>query len=278
MVIVGIGLAAGAGVFAIAALVFQVPRQLVGGLGLAVAGAMVAWGQAPVSTFKREIKAHILTGLAGRYGLRYSERPIQPRPDRAFASMGLLPKYDRLAFEDYFEGEVRGVRVSLCEAQLKVRRGGGKRKTEHVVFQGVLATLAFPKRFQGQTVVVSDAGILNWVERFQRDGERVSLEDPAFEGAFEVYSTDQVEARYLLTPTFMERLLALHRSLGGKPLQAGFRDENLHLAMDLRRPLFELKSVYEPLGQEATLARFEEEMTLFYDLIDGLRLDAPTHV
>jgi len=39
--------------------------------------------------------------------------------------------------------------------------------------------------------------------------KRVGLVDPVFEKIFEAYGTDQVEARYLLTPTFMQRLVRL---------------------------------------------------------------------
>ena len=35
--------------------------------------------------------------------------------------------------------------------------------------------------------------------------EEVMLEDPDFNECFEVYSNDQVEARYLISPTFIER-------------------------------------------------------------------------
>ena len=37
----------------------------------------------------------------------------------------------------------------------------------------------------------------------------VRLEDAAFEKKYEVYSSDQIEARALLTPAFMERFVAL---------------------------------------------------------------------
>ena len=39
----------------------------------------------------------------------------------------------------------------------------------------------------------------------------VKLEDISFDKRFNVYTKDQVEARYLTTPTFMERLKNLLR-------------------------------------------------------------------
>ena len=66
------------------------------------------------------------------------------------------------------------------------------------------------KRFKGKTVVRKDSGIIgNWFKKKFSSLKNVKLEDPNFEKMFEVYSDDQVESRYLLTVTFMERLKEL---------------------------------------------------------------------
>ncbi len=77
------------------------------------------------------------------------------------------------------------------------------------------------KNFSGKTIVKRDTGIIgNWfTKKFRRKLDSyasrskllksVKLEDPIFEKKFEVYSSDQVEARYLLTTSFMERILEL---------------------------------------------------------------------
>ena len=56
------------------------------------------------------------------------------------------------------------------------------------------------------------------------------LEDPAFEKLFAVYATDQVEARYLLSPSLMERLVASRQKLDAK-VQAAFMDDHVILAI-----------------------------------------------
>lgn len=42
----------------------------------------------------------------------------------------------------------------------------------------------------------------------------VELENPVFESVFQVHSTDAIDARYILTPAFMERILALKQKRG----------------------------------------------------------------
>ena len=67
--------------------------------------------------------------------------------------------------------------------------------------------------------------------------EKVSLESTQFEDQFDVYSTDQVEARYLLTPEFMDRLLQSKYKFGVKPYLA-FAEGQIFLALDNRKIWF----------------------------------------
>jgi hypothetical protein len=46
--------------------------------------------------------------------------------------------------------------------------------------------------------------------------------DPRFEDAFDVYGTDQVEARYLVHPAYCERLIELEQEFEGDRLAALF--------------------------------------------------------
>ena len=62
------------------------------------------------------------------------------------------------------------------------------------------------KKFKGQTIVIKDRGWLNKLTHF-KNLQRVGLESPEFEKAYEVYSEDQIEARYLLTAVMLEYML-----------------------------------------------------------------------
>lgn len=47
---------------------------------------------------------------------------------------------------------------------------------------------------------------------------------PDFEDAFTVFTTDQTEARYLVHPTYIERLIALENAFQGKDIKTLFKD------------------------------------------------------
>jgi hypothetical protein len=66
----------------------------------------------------------------------------------------------------------------------------------------------------------------------------VKLESVEFENKFVVYSNDQVEARYILTPSFMERLVKL-QDLMGDNTSYSFVNTNVYVAVPIDEDLFE---------------------------------------
>ena len=64
----------------------------------------------------------------------------------------------------------------------------------------------------------------------------MKLEDPRFNREFSAYATDQVEARYVLTPSMMERLVALKSKFGA--IGISFIQDRMYLAAGLNYHLF----------------------------------------
>lgn len=136
-------------------------------------------------------------------------------PFQRFIDAGLVSaKHDNAKFEDHVSGEHNGVRFALCEAKLtkKGADAGDSGSSRITLFEGVAFVFSFPKPFRGHTQVLARGGF----KGAKRPGVPVHLEDPVFEHYFDVYSTDQAEARYVLTPGFMERFLALGKILMGE--------------------------------------------------------------
>lgn len=113
------------------------------------------------------------------------------------------------------------------------------RSTEHPAnnFVGMFAVVDFNKGFNGHTVILPDSmekrmGYLTknlQALNFTR-GQLVSLEDPEFEKDFVVYGTDQVEARYILSTSLMQRITALKRKID-KPIMLSFNKNKLYIGV-----------------------------------------------
>ena len=123
----------------------------------------------------------------------------------------LIPKHDTEISEDHILGTYKDIKIDLFETELsrkvKYTDSDGKSATrQETVFDEIILELSINKRFGGKTVVRKDTGTVgNWFVKKSTSLKKVKLEDPNFEKMFEVYSDDQVEARYLLTVTFIER-------------------------------------------------------------------------
>lgn len=103
--------------------------------------------------------------------------------------------------------------------------------------------------------------------------DRVSLEDPKFSKKFDVYSSDQVEARYLLTPSFMNRFYNLKTVFGAKKAKCSFYGDTLMIAINTNKNLFEIGSLYKSLLAPTSINEFYRELDSIYKMIEYFKLD-----
>lgn len=240
--------------------------------------------------FKNEVVRRVVQSL--NPGLSYSPHGSISRADFDTADF-FREDVDRFHGEDLVEGRIgeTTIRFSELHVEDKRQRGSGKnRRTEWVtVFRGLFVVADFPKRFKGRTIVLPDAAqrMLGGVGQtlqsmnFTR-GQLIKLEDPAFERLFVVYSDDQIEARYLLSTSLMQRILDLRSKLGHE-LYLSFANASLYLAVPSNRnrlepiPLLQMLSYGRaPATEEAVLARIGEyvtDLTTTLGIVEDLNLN-----
>lgn len=221
----------------------------------------------------QKAKSMMVVPVAGEFGLDFIEKPGRPVSMRAFEMANLLPGYDRDRYEDRLTGERNGVDFEFFEAHLEDKRttrdGNGRTKTRWVtVFRGQCLRFNFHKAFLGRTLVARDAGFFN---RFGgRGGLKIAkLEDPVFEEAFSVYTTDQVESRFLLTPDFMQRLVDLEQTFQGGRLRCAFEGGEIFIAVEGGN-LFETGSLFTPLDNPARIRELLDDFAVVFHLIDAV--------
>ena len=97
-------------------------------------------------------------------------------------------------------------------------------------FLGQLIKIDCSKKFLGETVVLRK----KFDPPRQIDGKlkKVGLVSKKFNDTFNVYSTDQVEARFLLPPNFMQQLLDFEAVIDGKNLRFGFVNKALLITVE----------------------------------------------
>lgn len=248
---------------------------------LSLIGFIISIYTKPLRDYHGSIKDDIFPAILSFLdGFKYTSKVYETWYMTKFKEFDIIPSYENENNEDHIQGTYKGVNISLCDSHLMG-------KDQETLFKGIVISLDIHKYFKGKTVVRKDFGSVgNLVGKtYRRSAEilkgssrfseltSVRLEDPRFEKEFEVFSTDQVEARYLLTTSFMERLLELRNKLYIQKIECSFYKNVLLMMISIKKDMFEPGSVFEPADFVEDVRSLLIEMNLIFEIIDILKLD-----
>lgn len=141
------------------------------------------------------------------------------------------------------------------------------------VFEGLLLISNNLKNSKETTLVYPRDDIK--ANTYQVPGlERVRLEDVEFEKYFDVYSSNQIDARYLLTSAFMERLLQLARDKDYK-ISCSFEKGKILIGIESGKDWFDIppeKSVVDNDNIQKVFDDIEEIKTF----VESLKINKTT--
>lgn len=210
--------------------------------------------------FKREVVAEIFRAVCPT--AVYSPHAfISPK---IFEQSGLFTATGEPSGDDLVRGRIGDTPFEACEMG---RHDPQRSDNSPPVFHGLFFHIDFNKTIHGRTVVQPQAGALSYASR--ADLTRVPLENPDFESRFEVYSSNPVEARYILTPLLMERIVEIDQKMK-RPVCLSFVDNRAFVAVHYERQLFEpsiaATTSYEAVADMADLFRLAELVVRELDL------------
>jgi Protein of unknown function (DUF3137) len=214
--------------------------QLTMFLLFAIGAGLGIWAYNPRGQAIKQTKEGINTALAAALGLSFSG---DTGPGTGFLrakTYRMLPGYSRESFEDLWSGEVAGRAFTLHEAHLEQKRSNGKNTHYVTVFRGPIMTIAAGRSFHGVTLLERSGrhkrfGFFGEKEELEVDGvrlDRVDMVHPQFEDEFTIYSSDGVEARYLVHPTYVEKLIALENAFAGQKIRTLFAAGELTVVLE----------------------------------------------
>lgn len=199
--------------------------------------------------------------------------------EKFMASKIFLTHPDRYTGEDYVAGMVDKTMIEFSELHAQYRSTDSKGRTQyHTFFRGLFLIADFHKDFAGRTVVLPDSGEKTFgflAKIFQKMNlmrdQLVYMEDPEFEKNFKVYSNDQVEARYLLSPDFMKRCVELKQKFN-KKIYFSFLNSQVCLAIYTTYNYFNPKMSQSALNTDI-IKGFYNEIAILIKIVDDLNLN-----
>lgn len=216
-------------------------------------------------SFESKIKEKIMPTVCSCFeNLTWSE--FSYVGEEVFKASGVVPHFSSKSYDDIFKGSHRDVNMEIIESEFEVGSG----KNRRTVFKGVIVKLDMNKNFTSHTVITPDKHFHNSPLPSLR---HTTLEDVEFEKKFDVFTNDEVDARYLITPTFMERLKAMKTAFKADKIQCAFYGNFLLVALSTSKDLFSLGSLVKPMDDAQQYFQLYEEMVSIVKLIDHFKLN-----
>ena len=191
---------------------------------------------------------------------------------------------DRYATSDLVSGAYGKTRLKFARVhaeQKHTEQSGKTTRTYYTtIFKGVLLVADFNKNFRGHTYVrtdIAERALGHFGRTLQKlsvalsSDQLVQLENPEFENEFAVYTSDQVEARYILSPALMERMLALKRR-NKDDMQFSFCDSTVIISAADDYGSF-APDFAIPATDAAQLEKIHASFAFFIGIVDDLDLN-----
>lgn len=106
-----------------------------------------------------------------------------------------------------------------------------------------------------------------------KNREKIVLEDVVLNKILNIQSEDQIEARCLLTPAFVDKFISIKDKYKAKNIQCSFYDNKLIILLTKHKNAFECGNVWKLLLDDNIIEKVYCEITAIQELIDILRLN-----
>lgn len=187
-------------------------------------------------------------------------------------------KPNRYKGDDLVWGKTGATKIRFSEIHAEHESGSGKNRRRYTVFKGLFFIGDFNKDFTTQTVVLPDTAekLFGYLGQKLQSlnifrGQLIRLDDPEFEKHFVVYGNDQIQARYILSTSLMERIVEFKKKTGRK-IYLSFVGSMVFVAVSYTKKLFEPR-LFRTLLDFGPIREYFEDLQLAIGIVDDLNLN-----
>ena len=131
------------------------------------------------------------------------------------------------------------------------------------------------KNFEGHTFLFENALTNRGIKYEHSAFQDVILEDVEFNKKYKIFSDNQIEARVVLTPAFIERFKNMKTAFKAKYIRAAFKDKKITIAVNAGKDLFAMANLTKDTSAETFVELFNEILSVL-QMIDALKLNQRT--
>lgn len=206
----------------------------------------------------------IWTNIAACNGMNTPENHINSEELYALKAVNF---FGSINFDDYIKGKYKDLCIEIQELSLSQNMG---RSTHVMMFHGLIMSVEFNKKLQDRILFFSDKTL----EQHSKctKGVKIETEDVEFNKMFNIYSKDQIEARYVFTPVFMEKIKEIAKQNPQYKINGEFYNGKLYIIISSAKNWFEIpffKSTNNPMIYYQPI----NDLQNLLSLIDVLKLE-----
>ena len=234
-----------------------------------------------IKDYTKEFKNKIISPLISAFDENLNYFQESHVPSQYFTRSKIFTsRPDRVNGNDFVSGSIDGVQIQFSDLHAEKKHKDSKGNTSwSTIFQGLFIVSDFNKNFKGETIILPDTAqstfgnlVGNWLQsKNMNRKELIKMDSTAFEKEFVVYSSDQIEARYILSPLLMSKLLSF-KKLSKQPLSVSFRGGNIFLAIEYNKDLFE-PSIFHSLLKYKIAIQYVQTLHLAIGIVEELKLN-----
>ena len=233
------------------------------------------------SKFRGEFKNKVIRKIVQYIDPNFRYNPIGKISKKDFDNCGIFPFVaDNYIGDDLISGIHKEETVFSFSEVFAKRFVRDHRRRPHLVpiFKGLFFKADFNKKFKFVTVVLPDIAekyLGDFGQKMQGGNmlreELVKLENPEFEKEFSVYSDSQSEARYLLSPKLMQRILD-YKDKYGERISLSFANSNIYVTIPRAKDLFE-PNYFKSIERFDAIEKYYKDLQMMVDIADELDLN-----
>lgn len=170
--------------------------------------------------------------------------------------------------DDFVYGNIDGVNIKFSELSITTQKDNSD--DSDLSFWGLFIAAEFPKHFKAHTLVHSKKGRLFEPRLPSKEYKVIKMDSPAFNKEFVVYSTQDIEPRYILSLSLMEKIIEYNKEMS-YPTTLSFVDGTVYISNmcgDILEP-----SVQKSLLDFTIAKSYALSLSFAISVVETLKLD-----